>query len=466
MQKIRREKMEEKKVTMEKIVNLCKQRGFVFPGSEIYDGFANTWDFGPVGVELKNNVKRAWWKKFVQEDKNTFGVDAAILMNPKVWEASGHVANFGDPKMDCKNCKQRFRADTLVEEHSKSSVAAEAMTNEELEAYIEEHKINCPNCGKHDWTKIRKFNPMFITSRGTLEEGADKVYLRPETCQGEYVNFLNVQRTARAKVPFAIAQIGKSFRNEITPGNFLFRTIEFEQMELQMFCKESESMDIFNKYKERALAFIEELGLAAEDLRFHDHDKLAHYAKAACDIQYRFPIGWEELNGIHHRSTWDLSRHQEFSGKSMIYTDPFTNEKFIPNVIEYSIGADRLTLALLCAAYDEEKVGENDTRVVMHFHPAIAPYKVAILPLQKQQSEKANEVFAMLSKHFMCTYDEAGSIGKRYRRQDEIGTPFCITYDFDSDNDGCVTVRDRDTMQQERIKISDLVSYVESRIKL
>ena len=451
-------------VTMEKIVNLCKNRGFVYPGSEIYGGFANTWDFGPVGVELKNNIKRAWWKKFVQETTDTFGVDAAILMNPRVWEASGHVASFGDPKMDCKNCKQRFRADTLIEAHSKGEVAAEAMSDAEMEKYIEDHDIKCPHCGVRNWTPIRKFNPMFITSRGTLEEGSDKVYLRPETCQGEYVNFLNVQRTARAKVPFAIAQIGKSFRNEITPGNFLFRTVEFEQMELQKFCREDEAMEIYNSFKQKALEFVESLGLKGENLRFHDHDKLAHYAKAACDIQYLFPMGWQELNGIHHRGVWDLSRHQEYSGKSMLYIDPFTNEKFVPNVIEYSIGADRLMLALLCAAYDEEVLDaeKNDIRTVLHFHPAIAPYKACILPLQKNLSDKADEVYRKLSKKFCITYDVAGSIGKRYRRQDEIGTPFCITIDFDTVNDDTVTVRDRDTMQQIRLKIDELEEYIQN----
>ncbi len=457
--------MAESKLTMEKIVNLCKNRGFVYPGSDIYGGFANTWDFGPVGVELKNNVKRSWWKRFVQESPDTYGVDAAILMNPRVWEASGHVQSFGDPKMDCKNCKQRFRADTLIEAHSKGAVAAEAMTNEEMEAYIAEHDIKCPHCGVRSWTPIRKFNPMFITSRGTLEAESDKVYLRPETCQGEYVNFLNVQRTARAKVPFAIAQIGKSFRNEITPGNFLFRTVEFEQMELQMFCREEQSMDIYNDYKAKALKYIEDLGLKAENLRYHDHDKLAHYAKAACDIQYNFPMGWQELNGIHHRGVWDLSRHQEYSGKSMLYIDPFTNEKYIPNVIEYSIGADRLTLALLCAAYEEQTLEGGDTRVVMHFHPAIAPYKVAVLPLQKNLSEKAKEFYAKLSKRFMCDYDEAGSIGKRYRRQDEIGTPFCVTVDFDTLNDNTVTVRDRDSMAQIRLNADELVAYIERLVE-
>ena len=457
--------MAEKKLTMETVVNLCKNRGFVFPGSDIYGGFANTWDFGPVGVELKNNIKRAWWKRFVQESPDTYGVDAAILMNPRVWEASGHVASFGDPKMDCKNCKQRFRADTLIEAHSKGTVAAEAMTDAEMEKYIEDNDVKCPHCGVRNWTPIRKFNPMFITSRGTLEAESDKVYLRPETCQGEYVNFLNVQRTARAKVPFAIAQIGKSFRNEITPGNFLFRTVEFEQMELQKFCKDEQAMDIYNDYKARAWKFVEDLGLKSENLRFHDHDKLAHYAKAACDIQYNFPMGWQELNGIHHRGTWDLSRHQEFSGKTLSYIDPFTNEKYVPTVIEYSIGADRLTLALICAAYEEQTLEGGDVRVVMHLHPAIAPYKVAILPLQKNLSEKAKEVYAQLSKKFMCDYDETGSIGKRYRRQDEIGTPFCVTVDFDTLEDNTVTVRDRDTMEQIRINIDELKAYIETKVE-
>ena len=449
----------------DKIVNLCKNRGFIFPGSEIYDGLANTWDYGPVGVELKNNIKKSWWKTFVQTSKNSFGVDADIFMNSKVWEASGHTASFSDPKMDCKNCKTRHRADNLIEDFSKGTVNPDLMTNEEMEKYISENKVKCPNCGKCDWTPIRNFNLMFSTSRGVTDEGQNLIYLRPETAQGEFVNFLNVQRSMRAKVPFGIAQIGKAFRNEVTPGNFTFRTIEFEQMEHQWFCKAETAMDYYKEFKQKALDYLLSIGFNKDHLRYHDHDKLAHYAKAACDIQYLYPIGWEELNGIHHRGDWDLSRHQQYSGKSMAYLDPFTNEKFVPNVIEYSIGADRLTLAVLCEAYEEQQL-ENDTRVVMHFHPAIAPYKVAILPLQKQQSEKANEVFNMLSKHFMCTYDEAGSIGKRYRRQDEIGTPFCITYDFDSDTDGCVTVRDRDTMKQERIKISDLVSYVENKIKL
>lgn len=460
--------MKETKVTMEKILNLCKGRGFVFPGSDIYGGFANTWDFGPVGVELKNNVKRAWWKRFVQENPNSYGLDAAILMNPRTWDASGHTASFSDPKMDCKECKTRERADNLIEDYAKKhnmDVVPDNMTNEEMEKFIEEHKINCPKCGKHNWTQIRQFNLMFETSRGVTEDGLNKVYLRPETAQGEYVNFLNVQRTTRAKLPFAIAQIGKSFRNEITPGNFLFRTVEFEQMELQNFCKDEDALDLYNTFKQKALQFVEDLGLDGEKLRFHDHDKLAHYAKAACDIQYYFPIGWQELNGIHHRSTWDLSRHQEYSGKSMLYTDPVTNEKILPTVIEYSIGADRLVLALLCEAYDEETLENGETRVVMHFHPAIAPYKVAVLPLQKNLSDKAREVYALLSKEFMCDYDEAGSIGKRYRREDEIGTPFCVTIDFDTLEDGTVTIRDRDTMEQIRLPITDVTNYVSNKIK-
>ena len=453
------------KLTMDKIVNLCKQYGFVFPGSEIYDGFANTWDFGPVGVELKNNVKKAWWKRFVQEDMCTFGVDAAILMNPRVWEASGHVGSFSDPKMDCKKCKQRFRADNLIEEFSNGEVAAEGMSNEEMQKYISDNHIVCPHCGGFDWSEIKQFKLMFETSRGTVEGNKDLVYLRPETCQGEYVNFLNVQRTARAKVPFVIAQIGKSFRNEITPGNFLFRTIEFEQMELQKFCNPKDGMTFFNDYKKKAFDFITDLGLDKEKLRYHDHDKLAHYAKAACDIQYKFPIGWEELNGIHHRGTWDLSRHGEFSGKKMEYQDPETNEKFIPNVIEYSIGADRLTLALLCEAYEEEKLSD-DTREVMHFHPFIAPYKVAVLPLvKKYHKDKALEVFNKLSKEFMCSYDDAGSIGKRYRRADVIGTPWCVTVDDETINNNTVTIRNRDTMEQITLNVDDVISYVSERIK-
>ena len=448
----------------DKIVNLCKNRGFIFPGSEIYDGLANTWDYGPVGVELKNNIKRAWWKKFVQESHNSFGVDADIFMNSKVWDASGHTASFSDPKMDCKCCKTRHRADNLIEAYSKKSVNPDTMTNEEMEQYIAEHKVACPHCGKCDWTNIRNFNLMFSTSRGVTDEGQNLIYLRPETAQGEFVNFLNVQRSMRAKVPFGIAQIGKAFRNEVTPGNFTFRTIEFEQMEHQWFCKADTSLDFYAQYKQTAMDFLLSIGFKQENLRFHDHDKLAHYAKAACDIQYQYPIGWEELNGIHHRGDWDLSRHQEFSGKSMLYLDPYTNEKYIPNVVEYSIGADRLTLAVLCEAYDEETLEGGDTRVVMHFHPAIAPYKVAVLPLQKNLSEKAEEVYRTLAKHFMVTYDEAGSIGKRYRRQDEIGTPMCVTVDFDTLENNTVTIRDRDTMEQIRLSVDELVKYVSGKI--
>ncbi|HPF83080.1 MAG TPA: glycine--tRNA ligase [Bacilli bacterium] len=451
---------------MEKIVNLCKQYGFVFQGSEVYGGFANTWDFGPVGVELKNNVKKAWWKRFVQEDPKTYGVDAAILMNPKTWEASGHVGSFSDPKMDCKKCKQRFRADNLIEEFSKGEVAAEGMTNEEMQQYISDNHITCPSCKGFDWSEIKQFKLMFETSRGTVEGEKDTVYLRPETCQGEYVNFLNVQRTTRAKLPFAIAQIGKSFRNEITPGNFLFRTIEFEQMELQKFCKNEDSMNIYEDYKKRALSFINDLGLPLDKLRYHDHDKLAHYAKAACDIQYKFPIGWEELNGIHHRGTWDLSRHSEFSGKPMEYLDPETNEKYIPTVIEYSIGADRLTLALLCEAYEEETLKDGTTREVMHFHPSLAPYKVAFLPLiKKNHSEKAMEIYNLLSKYFMCTYDDTANIGKRYRREDVIGTPYCVTIDDETLNNNTVTIRDRDTMEQITLNVDELVKYIEDKIR-
>ena len=448
----------------DKIVNLCKSRGIIFPGSDIYDGLANTWDYGPVGVELKNNIKRAWWKTFVQKSENSFGIDADIFMNSKVWDASGHTASFSDPKMDCKSCKTRHRADNLIEAHSKGSVNPDTMTNEQMETYIKEHHVCCPKCGKCDWTPIRNFNLMFSTSRGVTDEGQNLIYLRPETAQGEFVNFLNVQRSMRAKVPFGIAQIGKAFRNEVTPGNFTFRTIEFEQMEHQWFCRADESMKYYNEFKQKAYDFLLSLGFNPEHLRFHDHDKLAHYAKAACDIQYLYPIGWEELNGIHHRGDWDLSRHQEFSGKSMLYLDPYTNEKYIPNVVEYSIGADRLTLAVLCEAYDEEKLDDGETRVVMHFHPSIAPYKVAVLPLQKNLSDKAREVYKILSNYFMVSYDEAGSIGKRYRRQDEIGTPMCVTIDFDTLNDNTVTIRDRDTMEQIRLTINELVDYISKKV--
>ncbi|MBQ2718270.1 MAG: glycine--tRNA ligase [Clostridia bacterium] len=456
--------MSNNQVTMDKIVNLCKSRGIIFPGSEIYGGMGNTWDYGPIGVEIKNNIKKCWWKKFVQESENSYGVDAAILMNARVWDASGHTASFSDPKMDCKECKTRHRADNLIEAHSKGTVNADLLSNEEMEQYIKDNNVCCPRCGKSNFTPIRQFNLMFETSRGVTEEGQNKIYLRPETAQGEFVNFLNVQRTTRAKVPFGIAQIGKAFRNEVTPGNFIFRTIEFEQMEHQFFCKEGQDQEYYEIYKNLAWEFLKSIGIDESHIRFKDHDKLAHYAKAACDIQYQFPIGWSELNGIHNRTNYDLSRHQEYSGKSMLYVDPFTNEKYIPYVIEYSIGADRLMLAVLSEAYEEETLENGETRQVMHFHPAIAAYKVAVLPLQKNLSEKAREVQKMLAKRFMVTYDEAGSIGKRYRRQDEIGTPYSVTIDFDTMENDTVTVRDRDTMEQIRIKISELSDYIAEKI--
>ncbi len=458
--------MEDKNVvTMEKLVNLCKSRGIIFPGSEIYGGMGNTWDYGPVGVEIKNNIKRAWWKRFVQESDNSFGVDAAILMNPKVWEASGHTASFSDPKMDCKECKSRHRADNLIEAHSKGKVNPDSMTQEEMQAYITEHEVHCPICGKFNWTPIRNFNLMFQTSRGVTDDSTNTIYLRPETAQGEFVNFLNVQRTTRAKVPFGIAQIGKAFRNEITPGNFIFRTIEFEQMEHQWFCKEGTDVEYYEDFKKKAWEFLKDLGFDETHLRFKDHDKLAHYAKCACDIQYLFPIGWSELNGIHNRTNYDLSRHEQYSGKSMQYTDPVTNERYTPFVVEYSIGADRLMLAVLSEAYDEEKLENGETRVVMHFHPSVAAYKCAVLPLQKNLSDKAKEVYNSLRKNFMCAYDEAGSIGKRYRRQDEIGTPYCVTIDFDTLENETVTLRDRDSMEQIRLPISELKDYIENKIK-
>lgn len=452
-----------RKVTMEKIVNLCKSRGIIFPGSDIYGGMGNTWDYGPIGVEIKNNLKKCWWKRFVQESDNSFGVDAAILMNARVWDASGHTASFSDPKMDCKECKTRHRADNLIEAHSKGAVNPDLMTNEEMEQYIKDNHVCCPKCGNCNFTPIRQFNLMFETSRGVTEDGQNKIYLRPETAQGEFVNFLNVQRTTRAKVPFGIAQIGKAFRNEVTPGNFIFRTIEFEQMEHQFFCKEGTDQTYYELYKKLAWEFLLSLGISEDHIRFKDHDKLAHYAKAACDIQYLFPIGWSELNGIHNRTNYDLSRHQEYSGKNMLYVDPMTGEKYIPYDIEYSIGADRLMLAVLSEAYEEQVLEDGETRVVMHFHPAVAAYKAAILPLQKNISEKAREVYKKLSGKFMVTYDEAGSIGKRYRRQDEIGTPFCITIDFDTLDNDTVTVRDRDTMEQIRLPISELESYLSEK---
>ena len=447
-------------VTMEKLVALCKNRGIIFPGSEIYGGMGNTWDYGPVGVEIKNNIKKAWWKRFVQESENSFGVDAAILMNSRVWEASGHTTSFSDPKMDCKKCKTRHRADNLIENHSKGAVNPDLMSNEEMENYIQEHQVHCPNCGGFDWTGIRTFNLMFETSRGVTDENQNKIYLRPETAQGEFVNFLNVQRSTRAKVPFGIAQIGKAFRNEITPGNFIFRTIEFEQMEHQWFCKDGTDVEYYEEFKQRAMNFLLDLGFNAEHLRFHDHDKLAHYARAACDIQYLYPMGWSELNGIHNRTDYDLTRHQEYSGKGLTYVDPIDGSRFIPFVVEYSIGADRLMLAVLSEAYDEEALENGETRVVLHLHPAVAAYKAAVLPLQKNLSEPAKELLNKLKKSFSVTYDEAGSIGKRYRRQDEIGTPYCITVDFDTLENGTVTVRDRDSMEQIRLHADEVAAFL------
>lgn len=453
------------KLTMEKLVNVCKQYGFVFQGSEIYDGLANTWDYGPLGVELKNNIKKCWWKRFVQESKNSFGVDAAILMNPRVWEASGHVGSFTDPLLDCKHCKTRHRADKLIESFT-AEINPDTLTDTEMLVYINEHRIPCPKCGKVDYTDIREFNLMFETNRGVVKDAANLVYLRPETAQGEFVNFLNVQRTMRAKIPFGIGQIGKAFRNEITPGNFTFRTIEFEQMEHQLFCKEGTDSDFYRFYKDYAHQFLIDLGLANENIRFKDHEKLAHYAKEACDIEYNFPFAWGELWGTHNRTNYDLSRHQEYSKKSMEYLDPETNEKYIPYVVESSVGCDRLTLAILSEAYLEETLEDGTTREVMKFIPALAPYKVAVLPLiKKLHSEKAMEIYQMLTKYFMTTYDESGNIGKRYRRQDVSGTPFCITIDDDTISNNTVTLRDRDTMEQITLTIPEVIEYVNEKIK-
>lgn len=452
--------------TMEKIVALCKNRGFIFAGSDIYGGLANTWDYGPLGARMKNNVKDTWRKRFIQERRNSYEVDADILMHPKVWEASGHIASFSDPLLDCKECKMRHRADTLIENFDPDA-HPDKMTKEEMFEYIKAHSIPCPHCGKHNFTDIREFNLMFQTYRGVTNDAKSVIYLRPENAQGEYVNFLNVQRSMRAKLPFSIGQIGKAFRNEITPGNFTFRTIEFEQMEFQTFCKKGSDNELYDYFKQFGKKYFEDLGIAPEHLRFHDHEKLAHYAKAACDIEFLFPFGWGEINGTHNRTDFDLTRHQEYSGQKMEYLDPETNEKFIPYIIESTYGLDRTVLALLCEAYDEEVIDaeKNDTRVVLHLHPALAPFKACVLPLSKKLSEEATALYQELSDHFMVDYDEAGSIGKRYRRQDEIGTPFCITYDFESKEDGCVTVRDRDTMAQERVPMKDLVHYLIKKVR-
>ena len=452
--------------TMEKIVSLAKARGFVYPGSEIYGGLANTWDYGNLGVELKNNVKRAWWQKFIQESPYNVGVDCAILMNTQTWVASGHIGSFSDPLMDCKSCHERFRADKLIEDYAAEhgvelESGVDGWSHEKMQTYIKEHEIACPSCGKHDFTDIREFNLMFKTFQGVTEDAKNTVYLRPETAQGIFVNFKNVQRTSRKKIPFGIGQIGKSFRNEITPGNFTFRTREFEQMELEFFCKPDTDLEWFAYWKEQCIRWLKKLGMREDMLRARDHEKeeLSFYSKATTDLEFRFPFGWGELWGIADRTNYDLSRHQEVSGEDLSYFDEESKEKYIPYVIEPSLGADRVTLAFLCNAYDEEELPGGDVRTVLHFHPALAPVKIAVRPLSKKLGEGAEKIYAELSKYGNCDYDDRGAIGKRYRREDEIGTPFCVTYDFESAEDQSVTIRDRDSMEQERIKISELRNY-------
>ncbi|MCI7100026.1 MAG: glycine--tRNA ligase [Lachnospiraceae bacterium] len=456
--------------TMEKIVALAKSRGFVYPGSEIYGGLANTWDYGNLGVELKNNVKKAWWQKFVQESPYNVGVDCAILMNSQTWVASGHLGGFSDPLMDCKGCHERFRADKLIEDYAHDNGleidSVDGWSHEQMENYIREHQIACPTCGKTDFTEIREFNLMFKTFQGVTENAKSTVYLRPETAQGIFVNFKNVQRTSRKKVPFGIGQIGKSFRNEITPGNFTFRTREFEQMELEFFCKPGTDLEWFAYWKAFCLNWLKSLGLKDEELRARDHspEELCFYSKATTDVEFLFPFGWGELWGIADRTDYDLTQHQNTSGEDMSYFDDETKEKYIPYVIEPSLGADRVTLAFLCSAYDEELMEDGKTRTVLHFHPAIAPVKIGVLPLSKKLNDGALEIYSQLSKYYNCEFDDRGQIGKRYRRQDEIGTPFCITYDFDSENDHAVTVRDRDTMAQERVAIADMEAYFRDKM--
>lgn len=466
--------------TLDKIVNLCKGRGYIYPGSEIYGGLANTWDYGPLGVEFKNNVKKAWWKKFVQESKYNVGIDCAILMNPETWVASGHVGSFSDPLMDCKECKARHRADKLIEDfaHEKGEdIVVDGWSKEQMESYIAENEIACPACGKRNFTEIREFNLMFKTFQGVTEDSSSTVYLRPETAQGIFVNFANVQRTTRKKIPFGICQVGKSFRNEITPGQFTFRTREFEQMELEFFCEPGTDLEWHAYWKKYCMDFLLNLGMKEENLRFRDHspEELAFYSNATADIEFMFPFGWGELWGIADRTDYDLKQHIEHSGKSLEYIETTTDEngkavtrKYVPYCIEPSLGADRVALAFLCEAYDEETLtddkGKTDTRVVLHLHPALAPIKAAVLPLSKKLNDKAAEVFEKLSKKYSVDYDDAGSIGKRYRRQDEIGTPYCITYDFDSETDGCVTVRDRDTMEQQRIAIEELDRFLDDKL--
>ena len=456
----------ENKLTMEKLVSLCKQYGFIYQGSEIYDGLANTWDFGPVGAELKNNVKKAWMKKFIQEDPNNVGLDSAILMNPKVWEASGHIGTFSDPLIDCKHCKTRHRADKLVEDTGVED--AGGMSHEELMNYIKEHNVVCPKCGKLDYTDIREFNLMFKTFQGVTEDSKSTIYLRPETAQGIFVDYLNVQRSMRLKVPFGIGQVGKSFRNEITPGNFIFRVREFEQMELEFFCKPGTELEWHAYYKDYCKNFLLQLGIHEDKLRLRDHSKeeLSFYSNATTDIEYKFPFGYGELWGIASRTDYDLSQHQKYSKQNMEYLDPETNEKYIPYVIEPSVGVERIVLTVLCDAYEEETLEDGSTREVMHFHPFLAPYKVAVLPLvKKYHGEKAQEVYRNLSKSFMTTYDETGNIGKRYRRQDVIGTPFCITVDDHTASDGTVTIRDRDTMEQITLPLEEVEAYITKKIQ-
>ena len=452
------------KITMDKIVNLCKSRGYIYPGSEIYGGLANTWDYGPLGVEFKNNVKKAWLKKFVQESKYNVGLDAAILMNPQTWVASGHVGGFSDPLIDCKECKTRHRADKLIEEWMKEHDCVEVVDgwpDEKMIEYIEKNNIVCPNCGKQNFTSIRKFNLMFKTYQGVTEDSTSEIYLRPETAQGIFVNFKNVLRTTRRKLPLGIAQVGKSFRNEITPGNFTFRTREFEQMELEFFCKPGTDLEWFEYWKEFCKNWLLSLGMKPENMRLRDHSKeeLSHYSKGTTDIEFLFPFGWGELWGIADRSDYDLSQHAKFSKEDFNYLDPDTGEKYIPYCVEPSLGCDRVALAFLCNSYEEQEIAEGDTRTVLHLHPTLAPYKVAVLPLSKKLSEKAEEVYQKLSKKFMCDYDEAGSIGKRYRREDEIGTPYCVTIDFDTLED------ETDTMEQVRVKIDDLVIWIDKKIE-
>ena len=456
--------------SMDKIVSLAKARGFVYPGSEIYGGLANSWDYGNLGVELKNNIKKAWWDKFIKQSRYNVGIDAAILMHPRTWEASGHIGGFSDPLMDCKECHERFRADKLIEEWAEENnyeltSSVDGWTKEAMKEFVDEHNIKCPSCGAHNFTDIRQFNLMFKTFQGVTEDAKNTVYLRPETAQGIFVNFKNVARTSRKKLPFGIGQIGKSFRNEITPGNFIFRIREFEQMELEFFCKPGTDLEWFEYWRSFCYNWLINLGIKEEDIRARDHDKeeLSFYSKATTDLEFKFPFGWGELWGIADRTDYDLTQHQEFSGQDMTYFDDETGEKYIPYVIEPSLGADRVTLAFLCAAYDEEEIGEGDVRTVMHFHPAIAPVKIGVLPLSKKLNDKALEIYDELSKKYYCEFDDRGNIGKRYRRQDEIGTPFCVTIDFETEEDGKVTVRDRDTMEQVRIDISELNNYFDGK---